>query len=376
MTTTSYWLEEQAPPTRRTRRPDRADVVVIGGGVTGCACALRLAEHGADVRLYEARQVAGGASGRNGGFALRGLSVPYDAAIRALGAEDPRRLMALTEHGLDAMSRLAGDALRRVGSLRLAADAREREALRAEYESLRADGFAVDWIDTPAPPLDRLYTAAILHPTDGALHPARWVRRLGAHAVAAGVEVVEGHARTVEAAADEADAVVVATDGFTAALLPGLATRVVPTRGQVLVTEPLPEVVYPRPHYARDGYDYWQQVPDGRLVLGGQRDASFATESTDVEETTPVVQARLEALARDLVGRDVAVTHRWAGIWGTTPDGLPLVGRLLGRDGTWIAAGYSGHGNVLGFVCGGLVADAIAGTPAPELALLDPGRLG
>jgi gamma-glutamylputrescine oxidase len=50
------------------------DVAIVGGGVTGCACALTLAERGQRVRVYEAREIAGGASGRKGGFALRGGS--------------------------------------------------------------------------------------------------------------------------------------------------------------------------------------------------------------------------------------------------------------------------------------------------------------
>jgi D-amino-acid dehydrogenase len=53
---------------------------------------------------------------------------------------------------------------------------------------------------------------------------------------------------------------------------------------------------------------------------------------------------------------------------------LPLVGRVPGRDRTWVAAGYSGHGNVLGFACGELVAGAILGEPAPQLELFDPAR--
>ena len=63
-----------------------AEVAVIGGGVTGCSCALTLAERGVRVRLLEAREIAGGASGRNGGFALRGATPPYDEARRLLGA--------------------------------------------------------------------------------------------------------------------------------------------------------------------------------------------------------------------------------------------------------------------------------------------------
>jgi glycine/D-amino acid oxidase-like deaminating enzyme len=54
---------------------------------------------------------------------------------------------------------------------------------------------------------------------------------------------------------------------------------------------------------------------------------------------------------------------------------LPLVGRVPGRERIWVAAGYSGHGNVLGFACGRLVAGAILGeTGAPQLALFDPAR--
>ena len=61
-----------------------------------------------------------------------------------------------------------------------------------------------------------------------------------------------------------------------------------------------------------------------------------------------MIQERIEQLAAELVGGRPGVTHRWAGIWGTSPDGLPLVGRVPGEDRVWVAAGYSGHGNVMG----------------------------
>jgi gamma-glutamylputrescine oxidase len=372
VSTTSYWLDEPAEPLPQRHFEGRPEVAVIGGGVTGCSCALTLAERGVRVRLYEAREIAGGASGRNGGFALRGAAVPYDVAVTQLGRERARSFMALTEEALDRMAELAGDALRRVGSLRLAADDAEREALRAEHDALRADGFAVDWVAELEAPLDRLYHGAILHPHDGALVPARWVRRLARHAAEAGADIREHTPVTVDDV--DADAIVVAADGFTAALLPELAPLVVPTRGQVLVTEPLAERRYERPHYARGGLDYWQQLPDGRLVLGGQRDASLATENTDVEATTDLVQRRLDDLAGELLGSQPAVERRWAGIWGTTPDLMPLVGRVSGRDGVWVAGGYSGHGNVPGFACGDLVARAILGEPSSELEVFDPAR--
>ena len=87
---TSYWLSEP-PPQRPAAVVDDPDVVVVGAGVTGCAAALRLAQAGKRVRLYDARGVAEGASGRNGGFALRGharrrsTSRPRRSASRAPG---------------------------------------------------------------------------------------------------------------------------------------------------------------------------------------------------------------------------------------------------------------------------------------------------
>jgi glycine/D-amino acid oxidase-like deaminating enzyme len=348
-------------------------VAVVGGGVTGCSCALSLARRGVSVRLQEARTVAGGASGRNGGFALRGGAAPYDRARTQIGTDPARKLWELTEETLERLERLAGDAFRRAGSLRLAVDEAERDALEAEYIALRDDGFEATWIEPLAPPLDRLFSAAILHPRDGSIQPARWVRRLARRAVEAGAEIVE-RSQVDDFEAVDADATVVAADGFTAAALPEFADVVWPVRGQVIVTEPLPERIYDRPHYSRDGYDYWQQLPDGRLVVGGKRDASLDTENTSVEETTPLIQERLEQFVGELVGRVPRITHRWAGVWGSTPDLLPLVGRVPGRENVWVAGGYSGHGNVLGLACGDLVARAVAGEAVEELALFDPAR--
>jgi glycine/D-amino acid oxidase-like deaminating enzyme len=370
--TNSYWLAEPADALPPAAWHGRAEVVVIGGGVTGCSCALTLAEAGVRVRLHEAHEIAAGASGRNGGFALRGATVAYDVARKQLGPDRARALMELTERAQARLEQLAGDAFRRVGSLRLAADEAERAELQREYEALRSDGFAVEWVDELDPPLDALYAGAILHPHDGALQPARWVRRLARRAAEAGAHVREHSPVDVDSV--DADAVVVCGDGSTARLLPELAPFVVPTRGQVLVTEPLPVQRYPRPHYARGGWDYWQQLPDGRLVLGGQRDAALTEESTDVDAVTPTVQGRLEELLGALLGRRPRVDGRWSGMWGTTPDLLPLVGRVPGRDGVWVAGGYSGHGNVLGLACGDLVARALLGSPPAELELFDPSR--
>ena len=369
-----YWLDEAFEPLPSAKLDGAVDVAVVGGGVTGLSCALTLAEHGLRVRVHEARTVGSGASGRNGGFALRGAAIPYDRARQRLGTERAAALWRLTERTLDRMEDLAGDVLRRVGSLRLAADEKEREELVAEHEALRADGFASEWINEPEGRLAERYAGAVLHPRDGALHPGRWIRRLATHAAKAGAELRE-HDRVESVDELEADTVVVASDGYPSGLVSTIDAVVQPTRGQVIVTEPLGEMLYERPHYARHGFDYWQQLPDGRLVIGGRRDTDLEGESTAEEATTPEVQAALEALIQELVGRLPAITHRWPGIFGTSPDGLPLVGTLPDQEGIWVSRGYSGHGNVLGLACGELVAKAILGRREPELELFDPARL-
>jgi len=370
--TTSYWLAEPfVLRTSRTSNP--VDVEIVGAGVTGCSCALMLAEGGLRVRVHEAGRVASGASGRNGGFALRGGAMPYDAARAQLGRDRARTLWQLTETALTRVRSLAGDAFRRVGSLRLAADDTEGERLAREFDALREDGFDAAWVDKLPTPLDRLFRCAVVHPGDGALDPARWVRGIAEQACAAGAEIAE--ASRVGATELQGPIVVLAADGLLgAAGCPELGPLVWPVRGQMLATEPLGERLYERPHYARDGFDYWQQLPDGRLVAGGKRDLDVETEFTVDDATTPPIQEKLEELVTQLVGRLPRITHRWAGIWGETADRLPIVGEVPGRAGVWVAGGYSGHGNVLGLACGELVARAILGERPAELALFDPRR--
>jgi glycine/D-amino acid oxidase-like deaminating enzyme len=366
------WLTE-APPLPVSRRLDgRVDVAVVGAGITGCACARLLAQAGRRVRVHDARTVASGASGRNGGFVLRGGAARYDVARESYGADAARELWRRTERALDRMESLAGEELRRPGSLRLAADPEEREAIRAEYEALRDDGFDVEWRDELPPRLAGSFDGAMSHPGDGAVQPAVFTRRLAAAAVEAGAEIVEDD-RVESLDAVDADQVLVATDGYGRGLIPELDDAIWPARGQVVATEPLSERLFDYPHYARQGFDYWQQLPSGRVVLGGFRDFSIMSELTDVEETTPVIQEALDGFLAELLGYAPRVTHRWAGIFGLTQDLLPLVGRV--RDGVWIAGGYSGHGNVLGFMSGELVAGAILGEEDPLLGLFDPTRL-
>jgi gamma-glutamylputrescine oxidase len=369
---TPFWLTETMP-LPATRAVEDVDVEVVGAGITGCSAALALAEAGLKVCVHDYRDVAEGASGRNGGFALRGGAARYDVARETYGAEAAKTLWRRTEAEVDRIEQLGGDAFRRVGSLRLAPDDEEYDEVRSEFEALASDGFAVEWRDELPPLLAPHFRAGMFHVPDGALQPARFVRRLAERAIDAGVGLRRGRVGSLDEL--EAEHVVIATDGSGRGLLPELDDAIWPVRGQVVATEPLRERLFEYPHYARHGFDYWQQLPDNRVVLGGFRDFSLMSEMTDDEGTTPVIQDALDAFLVELLGSPPRVDYRWAGIFGLTQDLLPLVGPVPGRDGTWVTAGYSGHGNVLGFLSGRLVASAILGAADPLLELLDPARL-
>jgi glycine/D-amino acid oxidase-like deaminating enzyme len=370
--TEPFWLAESRPAVA-ARELDEVDIAVIGAGITGCACAAALALEGKRVRVYDARGIGEGASGRNGGFALRGAAARYDVARETYGADAARELWQRTGQALDRVELLAGDAFRRTGSLRLAADVEERVEIRVEYEALLADGFAAEWREE-LPHLRQHFRGAIFHPTDGAVQPARFVQRLVERAADAGAAFADHH--RVESPDDlDADQVVIATDGSGRGLLPELDEALWPARGQVIATAPLSDRLFDCPHYARQGFDYWQQLQDGRIVLGGFRDFSILTEMTDEETTTEPIQEALDAFLAELLGELPQITHRWAGIFGLTQDLLPLVGPVPGHDGVWVAAGYSGHGNVLGLLCGELVAGAILGRDDSLLQMFSPARL-
>ena len=370
MSGSSWWLDEVAPSIARVR-VYAPDVEIVGAGITGISAALTLADAGRRVRVHDAREVAGGASGRNGGFALRGGTMAYDKAREWLGPDTALEYWRLTEDYLDRLAALAGDALRRTGSLRVAADGEERDEIRAEYDALREDGIAAEWRTDV---LRGRFPAAIFHPGDAAIQPALLVRRLAVRAAGAGVEIIEHH-RVASLDELEAPRVIVATDGYPSGLLGDLEGLIIPTRGQMIATAPIAERLFDCPHYGRHGFDYWQQLPGGRITAGGFRDFAMDSEFTDSEETTPAIQEALESFVSELVGRPVPVAQRWAGIFGLVLDFLPVVGRLPGGERVWVAGGYSGHGNVLGFLSGDLVAKAILGDEHPLLDLFAPARL-
>lgn len=359
---------------------DQHDLAIVGGGITGASLLHWAAQRGLRAVLLERDSLAAGATGRNAGFVLAGVAANYAEAADIYGRALAHEVWGFTlENHRRLAEALAGTDAghRRAGSWIAAADEAEAAQLQASETLLREDGLRATWV--PRPELAGAALGALLCPDNGELDSAAAVRALAA---GAGLEVREGVSVTtleegdggivLQTGASEvrATAAVVATNAWLAELWPG--APVAPVRGQMLGTAPIDQVVADRPVYSDCGFRYWRQLADRRLVLGGWRNTAADEEVGYDIEPSSRIQDQLDAhLAR--LGVTALVERRWAGTMGFTPDHLPLVGLVPGRTGTYVCAGFSGHGMGFAFEAARLLVEHIvaAASIPPWLA---PGR--
>lgn len=385
-----FWQSESAAVRPSLDDDVTAGVAIVGGGVGGLATAWHLAERGIRATVVEARAVVSGASGRNGGFLIAGAAPMYNDARALFGDDLARRIYAATlaaqQEVYDVAEGVgASGCFRRVGLLRLAVDADEANHVRDHHRALADHGFPgviVAEHDLP-PPLRRPGRAGLFTDHDASVHPVGWLRSLAMALERRGVTILEGTAVTAQprerlliapAGSVRYDALVVAADGGLGALVPELAGRVRPRRLHMVATGPLPTVHVAHPVYARFGYEYHQQLPDGRIVLGGFSDLDGPDSYTGRDEASAIVHARLARYLVDDLGVAAPVTHRWVGTVGYTADQRPVAGAVPGRDGVYALGGYCGTGNLCAWVAGRIVADLIATGSSGDADLFDPAR--
>lgn len=334
-----------------------ADVCVVGLGGSGLTCINRLLSRGKTVVGIDASTVGGGAAGRNGGFLLAGSAAFYHDTVASIGREAACELYRRTLEEMDRIEAETPSVITRQGSLRIAVSEAEEADCLLQLQAMRADDFPVETYEGPE-------GRGLLIPGDGAFHPLARCRLLadkaidnGArlHEISRAVSISESSVTVATGGKVSCDKVIVAVDGNLERLLPELSGRVRTARLQMLATEPAPEVSIPRPVYARYGYDYWQQLPDGRVVVGGCRDREGEAEWTSDAAPSAEIQRRLERLLRERLRVTSSVTHRWAALVSYTDDEKPLLEEV--RPGVLVIGAYSGTGNVMGALYGRMAAD-------------------
>lgn len=408
MGSTSYWQADLASDGvssgfETLSGTIETDVAIIGGGVTGVAAALWLARGGLRAAVLESRAIAAGASGRNGGFLLSGTSESYGAAVARFGRDRARRIWefstrnhALAREWVDALSSLGWRAgYAQHGSLRIAASESELAEIESGLPLMVEDGIRAERVtraDLPASLRDA-YFGGVYYPTDGEVQPARFVTGIARLAANSGARIFENSAAIGIAHGDGrwtvqtpggvviASSVLLATNAWLPESGPlidaeWLSQVITPTRGQMITTVPAAQGLFPCPCYADDGYQYWRQLPDGRLAVGGWRNMSFATEATSDETPAQEVQTHLDAFVHETLKLpELEIDRRWAGIMAFSRDGLPLVGRVPGSAaGCYISGGYTGHGNAYALYATQVIAALIQGHEHPAADLFDPSR--
>lgn len=353
--------------------------VVVGGGYAGLNSALGLAERGeTGVVLLEAKDIAYGASGRNGGFAFGGFSLGEASLLRQLGAQRARKLYQGTVDAVELIRR-------RIGHYDIACEANENgvlwvnwfrdpDVLRARQRLLAEHyGVAWDWVaEAELRQLihseryhDALWEKQALH-----IHPLKYAVGLADAAAGQGVAVHEHSpataltrtgkgwlVRTPEGEI-ETERVVLACGGYLAGLKPQADRGVMPISTYVMVTEPLGDRLREFMHTdaavydTRFAFDYYRPLPDSRLLWGGR---------ISVLDRSPKSLQRLlySDMLKVFPGLDgVRIDHAWSGLMGYTRHEMPQIGEM--EPGLWTVQGFGGHGVAPTAFGGELIASALA----------------
>ncbi|WP_030483361.1 NAD(P)/FAD-dependent oxidoreductase [Nocardioides aequoreus] len=377
--------------------PEDADLVVVGGGLTGLWTAYYARQRRPDARIVvlEAARVGYGASGRNGGwmstllpgnravYARRAGVAPVVAFQRALIETIDECLAVLEREGIEAHQVRGGQlsvARTEAGLARLRA-AREGH-LRFGYtpeevELLDGEGFGARVAVDGA--LGGLYFPATVR-----VDPARLTRGLARVLRAQGVTVCEG-TRVTGVAAGEVTTTrgvvrtrdtAICVEAYSAALLGG--RTVIPVNSSVVVTEPLPAATWDRIGWAGQEclndaahtFVYCQRTADGRIAIGGRgapyRYASGLTGDGEVPlATVRALEGRLRSF---FPGVELPLAHAWRGSIGVTRDWCAGVHH---DPVTRVAVvrGYAGHGVTAANLAARTVLDRLDGVASPLTAL-------
>jgi gamma-glutamylputrescine oxidase len=377
----SYYaaVNPEAPPRPRLEGEARADVVIVGGGLTGLSAALHLAEAGASAVVLEQARIGWGASGRNGGQVHSGQRRGQDELEQAVGRDDARKLWDMAEEAKALLrgliSRHAIDCAHEEGVIH----ADHKPGFVAETDAY-AEKLARDYGYPHIEPLSRerlrelvksdgYFGGAIDHGA-GHLDPLALTFGLARAAEAAGAWIFEGSgvrriahgsrpALETEAGRVSADTILICTDGLLEGVDGTVESHVMPIANHIAVTAPLGErlqdVLTSRAAVSDSRFvvRYFRPTPDGRLLFGGGE-----TYSTKLPaDVAPIVRRHMLEVFPQL--KDAAIEHAWGGVLGVTPTRQPFVRAV--RPNVLAAAGYSGQGVLLAPMFGRILAEAVRG---------------
>jgi gamma-glutamylputrescine oxidase len=380
--TSSYYA---ATANDRRERPAlsgdiQADICVVGGGFTGIATGLTLAELGYKVVILEGAKIGWGASGRNGGQIINGFSREIEYIEETVSTEGAKALAALALEGgnviRDHVARYDIACDLKDGSVLAACtdkQLREMTAVRDMWAARGRDGIEIldktairNHVGTDA------YAGGWIDHKGGHIHPLNLALGEAAAAEQNGATIYEQTRVTrvdhqsemptvyTDGGSVTARYVVLAGNAYLGTTVKELAPKILPASTQIIVTEPLSDDVaaklLPTDMCVEDAnyvLDYYRLTADKRLLFGG----GTVYGGQDIADVEKALRPNMERVFPGM--RDVKVDFGWQGNIALTWSRLPHVGRL--GKGTYFAHGYSGHGVTSSHMMGRLLGHAIHG---------------
>lgn len=358
----------------------RADVCVVGGGLTGVSAALELAERGFDVRLIDAGEIGGGATARNGGQINFGLAVGALGLLQRFDRSTAQALFQMAEEAIRLIDRRVeryGIDCDLVRGFTFGADKhRQLRHLAEEFEALQTV-YGIKrmlWLDEAAiraRVATMRFRGGIHDPGSGHIHTLNYCLGLAEAALAAGAGLhphvtarrVDPETGVVETEHGRirADHVLVAANAYLDGLLGPIDGYALPVGTWVMATAPLSsetcEALIPGNECVCDAnavLDYFRFTADNRLLFGGG--VSYLGRESGAE-AADLLRRRAAKTFPTL--SDVPVDYVWGGRVSITRSRLPHLGRVGTR--VYFAHGFSGQGVALTGLAGKLIAEAIAG---------------
>lgn len=376
------------------RNSMKTDILIIGGGIIGCSCAYYLAKAGKKVILVERRNIASGASGRNGGQVMQtfGREVDPKGIINRLTytSEGNRMLKGLSkELNMDLEYEMCG-------SLDLSHTKEEAEELE-ELVNIhhQAGDTEIEWLTKDetkefCPSLAQNIQGARFRRTDGIINPfllnygfAEGAKRYGAQIFtcteAEEILIENKQVKGVKTSRGlfRAPIVINATNAWASFLTKEI--NIFPLRMVAVVSEKVPKIKGPGPMEAEingEALFTTTQTHSGNILVGGlgteARDRSgqydLGVHLAEIQRCTSIIPRFLPSLAH------INIIRAWAGTMAVSRDGLPCIGPVPNAEGLILAAGFS-DAMSLACIVGRLVAEYITHScTSLPLDIFDPGR--
>jgi glycine/D-amino acid oxidase-like deaminating enzyme len=361
----------------------KVHVCVVGGGFTGVATALHLAEKGYDVALVEQNRIGWGASGRNGGQVIGGYGPELSNLTKiekVFGRDNARAAWDMGVECVDILSdwveKYDIDCDLKWGYFDAAMKEREMDELKECMETLIGFGYAPQQKVIERNKVafivgsDR-YIGGVTNMGWGHCHTLNLVRGEARAAERLGARIFEDARVSKITYGDQvvvdmdtcritADIVVLGGNAYLGQLVPKLAARVLPAGSYIVATEPLDgalaDEIMPADYAVCDqrwALDYFRMTADKRLLFGGLATYSGRHPRDIVAAVRPNMLKVFPQL------KDVKIDYSWGGYMGIGLNRIPQVGRI--QPNVYFAQAYSGHGVAPTHMSARLISEAIAG---------------